>query len=698
MGLFSRNKKEPVQPEQTGQMSDAQKLLQEFKSFGSWGNSSTFNDMKNTLEKLTEETNLEKREALNEKFGKYCQKYLDTREVTASESRKQKLNLVEKALGYQRFERCQIAHDQIKAMDNLEVDMESAMKITSCSRKFLDAYKAYRDYPNKTAINIDDRNSMQQKHEEHLETNIDGIRSKPKLDEAIRQHKRWEELSFPVPLIEETKDTKKLGGALSTRSIITVNNQKGLFSEYSENTLSELTQNCISALPPGKIQSALGNHFEDVVKLCKELSYIRAVDGKEKLLVDAKTKTYEFMTEKLNQTDPAKRRDYEDLAEVIETPEFESVLVGLTERARAQAGIRSGAVDRNVPDYQDGKMDKRSELTSRLAEALGLGDIVAHSERVRMVRNGKVVEGNFIAFAEGYDVSSSDPNVRKTLNEAVLDDLGFLRDTNRIEVFDYLCGQTDRHDGNMIYTLGEPDADGKRHFKGLVGIDNDGSFPNYNGADELEDKEKRDPDKVKSYNRIIRYMPAVDKELADKISKLDRKQLEFYLGDVLDKEYIDRTAERLDRMKEHFKTCTLMEKEDWEKKGPMVERLQKAQGGVYAGIKDMQHLAERRNQKFGFSPEKQRAEAEKEAERKQKLMDSKLADYRKAAAGLTPAQKSAPQRLQVNVSDLEKQVFRDIHAKKQKFHQQKQETKQSQLKESAQQTKEKLVRGRAAGK
>ena len=79
-------------------------------------------------------------------------------------------------------------------------------------------------------------------------------------------------------------------------------------------------------------------------------------------------------------------------------------------------------------------------------------------------------------FVQGFDQNSKDPNAVKTLKEAVSDDAGLQRDANRIEIFDFLCGQSDRHTGNMIYTLGEPGDDGKRRITGFKAIDNDGSF------------------------------------------------------------------------------------------------------------------------------------------------------------------------------------------------------------------------------
>ena len=94
-------------------------------------------------------------------------------------------------------------------------------------------------------------------------------------------------------------------------------------------------------------------------------------------------------------------------------------------------------------DCRNGKLDRRNELTSRMAEALGLGHMVAHSERIKMMRNGKIVEGNFMEFVEGLDVKTKDETEKSRLDKAGLDDPRFVRDANRLELFDYLCGQSD---------------------------------------------------------------------------------------------------------------------------------------------------------------------------------------------------------------------------------------------------------------
>ena len=81
-----------------------------------------------------------------------------------------------------------------------------------------------------------------------------------------------------------------------------------------------------------------------------------------------------------------------------------------------------------------------TQVSFDVAEALGLGHMVAHSERIKMMRNGKIVEGNFMEFVEGLDVKTKDETEKSRLDKAGLDDPRFVRDANRLELFDYLCG------------------------------------------------------------------------------------------------------------------------------------------------------------------------------------------------------------------------------------------------------------------
>lgn len=660
MGLFSRNRSKDAagqNREMGGQIpvTAGERFIQELGKFSSWKSSSEFKAIKTALEKMETEKDLDAREKASEELGKACQEYLNLRKGNSSESGKQKYELAQQVLSYQQFTACEVYHDQIKAMDNQMVTMESAMKITQYSKKFQDAYEDFQNSPRKSVIDIGKRNQMQQQYEDHLEINVDAVRSKPKLEEAIRQNKPWGQLSFPVPLVNSMDGANKVGNAMSARSVVTIKGKKGVFTEYTDMTIEKVAENCISSMPPGEIQNALGNHFEDVVELFKGLMTVNINGTKEGKKIKLKTQMYNFMNRKLEEGDlETQKEKYKDLIDVIETTEFGDVLAGMADRAKEFNAINKTLANNDKEIKKKGDFDKRNELTSRMADALGMGNLVAHSERIKMVRNGKVVEGNFMEFAEGYDVKSHDDEKRKMLSEAVLDDPGFQRDINRMEVFDYLCGQGDRHDGNMIYTLGEPGADGKRRITGIKGIDNDDSFIHIVRGGEL------------SYDRPIELIPAVDRELADEVRKLDRQQLEFYLGDVLSKNDMDWVEKRLNNMKEHFKTCAMVEKEDWEKDVSAVKDLRDTKGGLYQGIKEFGHLPER----GGSAKLALDAERGANLEADQKKLDTASKRYHDKVKTPELGQ-DRKTRLKMDIRELEKITFKEIRKNKKQFHQQK---------------------------
>ena len=62
-------------------------------------------------------------------------------------------------------------------------------------------------------------------------------------------------------------------------------------------------------------------------------------------------------------------------------------------------------------------LDEGNELTSRniassrMAELLGIGDIIAHSEPMKVKMGGKVMTGCFMEFAKGTDLGSKSERV-----------------------------------------------------------------------------------------------------------------------------------------------------------------------------------------------------------------------------------------------------------------------------------------------
>ena len=222
-----------------------------------------------------------------------------------------------------------------------------------------------------------------------------------------------------------------------------------------------------------------------------------------------------------------------------------------TAKAVQAAGTASSA------GYMD--LDQGMELTgrniasTRIAELLGIGHIIAHSEKM-IVRSGdKVMTGCFMEQAEGLDTRSASEKVQRFIVEKldIQGNAGLYKDSMTMETFDYLCGQHDRHGGNMFYKLSEPDANGKCNVVGLQGIDNDLAFSN-----EVKDRTRGH---VHHTEQVF-----IDKNLAEQVRKLDRETLEYAIGDVIPASQIDAMMERVQRFQKHMEDMIEIEGDKWD--------------------------------------------------------------------------------------------------------------------------------------
>jgi len=188
------------------------------------------------------------------------------------------------------------------------------------------------------------------------------------------------------------------------------------------------------------------------------------------------------------------------------------------------------------------EMTSRNVATSRIAELLGVGGLVAHSRKMVAHIGDRTVTGSFMEFAEGTDYSSKDYVDQRNLSQIdEIETAEFNHDACHLEVLDYICGQGDRHGANMFYKLSEPDENGKRSIVGLQGIDNDLSFGDM--ADVVSDKSAN-----------LYTMTFIGKDLADKVRALDRATLEYAVGDLLPERQIEALLGRVDKMKNRIET------------------------------------------------------------------------------------------------------------------------------------------------
>ncbi len=164
---------------------------------------------------------------------------------------------------------------------------------------------------------------------------------------------------------------------------------------------------------------------------------------------------------------------------------------------------------------EGGRIDRRSAAMSAAADLLGCSGVIARSSpMVIRDQNGNEAEGTFMLEAKGLDYENPSSDADKVDANSLKDTDGqALRDLADLQVLDYICGNIDRHQGNMIYRF---NADSK--LIGVQGIDNDCSFgtkiPVWQGQNHLA---------------APKDMIAVTESMYKKVSALSPEELEYAL-------------------------------------------------------------------------------------------------------------------------------------------------------------------------
>lgn len=298
-------------------------------------------------------------------------------------------------------------------------------------------------------------------------------------------------------------------------------------------------------------------------KVCREnmdvLMNLPNIDEKDKVHEDRRTKRT-LIQIRAGLTDGEQMKALDD---AIKNGTLVRELADATVMAQ---GEFSAADNLNTIEKLDQGMEltSRNVATSRIAELLGVGHMVAHSEKMKVRVNGEEKSGCFMEFAKGLDIDS-----RSEKDMALIEKLefthnaSFLKDMCNMEALDFLCGQVDRHGANMFYQLSEPDAGGKRTIVGLQGIDNDLAFGDMDNL------------RTRTQGATEKSMTFIGRELAENIAKLDKSTLEFALGDLIPQSQIDRMAKRVEKFQKHMKeNMVLVEPEGWKQVEKLVNHME----------------------------------------------------------------------------------------------------------------------------
>ena len=186
----------------------------------------------------------------------------------------------------------------------------------------------------------------------------------------------------------------------------------------------------------------------------------------------------------------------------------------------------------------------RSGAMSAVADALGIGSLLAASRPLSLTKNGKAVRGVFTERAVGSDVNhprENDPILEMTEDTPLSPKA--LRQLASIHVLDFICGNVDRHCGSLLYQF-RRDEHNALVLDGVQGIDSELSFMACPAEKGIRDTQV-----------MAKELQTMPQSLAERVLLLDPAFLKSSLREFrLPEDQLDRAAERLRAVQDRIRS------------------------------------------------------------------------------------------------------------------------------------------------
>ena len=204
----------------------------------------------------------------------------------------------------------------------------------------------------------------------------------------------------------------------------------------------------------------------------------------------------------------------------------------------AQIGAGEGMVKRNV-------------AASRLARLLGISEVIPKSEMATVTFGGEKFYGVVMEEAKG-EVSQNvleGKNKPEHKGKALAYSPEAIKNLVCLQIFDILCAQTDRHEGNRMFDIQIYDEEkGIYVVKNCTGIDGDISFGNISYS-EISGLSYSGIFSVEDSNGLA--APAISEELAHTILELKPEMLNYEMMGLLNKKERKALVDRLKGLQTH---------------------------------------------------------------------------------------------------------------------------------------------------
>ena len=216
-------------------------------------------------------------------------------------------------------------------------------------------------------------------------------------------------------------------------------------------------------------------------------------------------------------------------------------------------------------------IDSRNSAMSSVANLLGVSDLIAKSKQLSVhMPDGTNQTGTFMEFVESKDITKLDSiDEMRVYGLDAYEGKEVKVQLANLQVLDYICGNVDRHLGNMLYKF-DPNT---HKLTNIKGIDNDASFF------------KRPLSSNAALGQLpsINQMRVIDEAMAQKLLSIDEGMLGATLhGYGLTEEEVNAAFSRLNNLKEAIRNAptydpekglppknanglTIVKTEDWEK-------------------------------------------------------------------------------------------------------------------------------------